>query len=78
MSLPKLTRFFAVRLRAGPSVTDGLGDRNSPSGVLRTGAGTWLDNFIRVLNVASALAGSLPPLKVAIETLNIILKYLRV
>jgi hypothetical protein len=78
MPLPKLTRFITVRLRAGPSVTEDLGDRNSPSDALRIGAGTLIDNFIRALNVASALGGSLPPLKVAAETLNVILKDLRV
>lgn len=77
MSLAKLTRFFVVR-RAGPSETEGLGDRNSSSAVLRTGAGTWIDNFIRVLNVASALGGSFPPLKAATETLNVILEDFRV
>ena len=74
MPLPKFTRFIAVRLRARPSVTEGLGD----SDVLRIGAGTWIDNFIRALNVASAMGGSFPPLKVATETLNVVLKDLRV
>ena len=80
MPLPKFTRFIAIRLRAGPSVTEGLGDHNTPSDVLRIGAGTvtWIDNFIRALNVASAVGGSFPPLKVATETLNVVLKDLRV
>src|SRR6266576_3065079 len=72
MNLQKLTKLFVVR-RAGSSVTGG--ERNdSPSSPCTGASDTWIDNFIRALNVASALGGSFPPLKAATETLNVILK----
>ncbi|KAF8346559.1 hypothetical protein F5887DRAFT_85666 [Amanita rubescens] len=72
MNLQKLTKLFAVR-RVGSSVTEG--ERNDfPSSPCTGASDIWIDNFIRALNVASALGGSFPPLKAATETLNVILK----
>ena len=72
MNLQKLTKLFVVR-RSGSSVTEG--ERNDSRSSPGTDASDiWIDNFIRVLNVASALGGSFPPLKAATETLNVILK----
>ncbi len=75
MNFPNLTRFFVAR-RAGPSTE---GDRNDSPNLLHTGRGdTWVDNFTRGLNVASALSATFPPLKAATEALNVILKDLQV
>jgi hypothetical protein len=72
MSFPSLTRFFVVR-RAGTLTTER--DRNDSPNLLQAGRGeTWVDNFIRALNVASALSATFPPLKAATEALNVILK----
>ena len=72
MNFPNLTRFFIVR-RAGPSTTER--DCNDSLNLLHAGRGdTWVDNFIRALDVATALGAVFPPLKATTQTLNVILK----
>ena len=45
---------------------------------LRPGADTFIDNFIRALDVASGLGAIFPPLKAASDTLNVMLKNFKV
>ncbi|KAF8346568.1 hypothetical protein F5887DRAFT_1073245 [Amanita rubescens] len=72
MNFPSLTRFFVLR-RAGTSTTER--DRSDSPNLLHAGRrDTWVDNFIRALDVASALSATFPPLKAATEALNVILK----